>query len=218
MKSITRVERQRKNGARRSIFVDDEFAFGVAEETYLRYSLFVGRTLEESEIDEIGIFDEGYRAKLIAMALLDRRLRSIAEIREHLAKKEFPLRAVESTLKYLEDFGEIDDARFAAAYINDRLLKRKIAPGRLRSELRQKGVASEIIDEALAELVDDDRELSLALEAARSKDRRLRDSDRKKRENRIVAFLQSRGFRWSVIAPTLKVLRAEWEQNAAKDS
>ena len=214
MKHITGVDRQRKNATRRSIFLDEEFAFGVAEETYLRYSLFVGRSLSDSEIEEILKFDQFYRAKRIAMARLDRRLQSESEIRKILRQKEFPVETIEQTIIFLIEFKQIDDKRFASAYINDRLLKKKISRGKLRLELKTKGLRSELISGVIAETIDDEAELELARQAAISKNRTLRINDLTKREASLVRFLKSRGFLWSAIKPAIEMIKEDWADNA----
>lgn len=199
MKRITRVETQRKNAARRSIYIDDEFAFGVAEETYVRYSLVVDRTLDEAEIEEIVTFDRGYRARTIALGFVERRLRSEREIVEMLTGKEFDDETVSATLSFLREYGYADDRRFAGAYVNDRLMKRSISAGRLKSELQRKGVDREIAADVVAERVDEDAEIANAIRAAETRRRRLARMEPKAAERSLVNFLKSRGFGWRTI-------------------
>ena len=75
----------------------------------------------------------------------------------------------------------------------------------LRWELRQKGVADQIIDEALTPL----DETASASRLARRRVRRLRDLDAPTFRRRLTDYLARRGFSYSTIAD---VVQEAWEE------
>ena len=78
------------------------------------------------------------------------------------------------------------------------LSKRVIA-----NELREKGVAADLIAIALDE-IDSDLEYRAALELAERKSRSLKRFDEETRQRRLVSALQRKGFSFSVISAVLK--------------
>ena len=207
---ITRIERQVRRRERISIWIDDEFAFGIAEETWVRFSLVTGRTLSADEISGIREWDEIYQAKQTGMRYLERRRRSRQEIRQRLVEKEYSEPAIEEAIRFLEEYGMVDDEAFARAWVHDRLLRKKVGRRKLASELSSKGIDRELVSNVLAEVLDIETARGHAMEAARGKERRLRKSDPMARERSMVTFLQSRGFGWEEIRPVLEQLREEW--------
>lgn len=210
-RKITRIERQVKRPERVSIFIDEEFAFGVAEETCLKFSLFPDRELDDELIEEIRRWDESYQARQSGMRYLDRRRRSRYEVETRLREREFSAEAIDEAIAFLEEYGMIDDEAFVRAFIHDRLLRKKLGRRKLASELAGKGVDRDLIDRILDEIVDEDRSRELAREAAAGKLRRLRKKDRIARERSMVTFLQSRGFGWTEIRAVIDEMREEEE-------
>ncbi len=77
--------------------------------------------------------------------LLKFRLRSEKEIRLRLKKKKFDSKIIDETAAFLKDKDFINDNNFAHLWLESRL-KRPLGLRRIKEELRQKGIAREIID------------------------------------------------------------------------
>ncbi len=206
---ITDVQIQQRRAARRSIFINGAFAFGVCEETYVRFSLFTGRELTAGEIEEILREDEQYAARLVAMHYLSYRMRTISELRSKLRDKEFSDEAIEATLAFLAEYRMTDDGEFSRAFVNDRLLKRRVGRRRLQMELHRKGVDREEAAEVVRNMIDEEAEFDNALEAARGKARRTRTDDPKKWERSMASFLSGRGFGWDVVRRVIDQVKSE---------
>ena len=52
-KTVTKIEVQKRNPKRRSVFIDGEFAFGLDEEVLHKSGLKKGESLTQPRIDEI---------------------------------------------------------------------------------------------------------------------------------------------------------------------
>jgi regulatory protein len=78
------------------------------------------------------------------MNWLARREHSLAELREKLAKREFPPEAIEAAVAGLAADGLVSDERFADSLIAVRIRTGK-GPLRIRGELKQRGVSAELI-------------------------------------------------------------------------
>lgn len=146
------------------------------------------------------------------LALLKKRIRSRSELEYAMEKREIPRDVRLLVLDQLEEQGLVDDRRFARAWVHtrDRLAPR--GEFLLRNELRQKGIAEEIIAEVLAgrkeEMGDVEREqpfeLELARELVRRRERTYVRLSKEARNRRLAALLGRRGFSSEVIYHILK--------------
>ncbi len=146
------------------------------------------------------------RGRAIALRLLEKRLRSRAELETALRRRGVPAEDVIAVLGGLRRIGWIDDARFARAWIRDRLALRPSGHRRLRAELLARGVSAADAEEALAVLLPATKEQTLALEQAQRRLHRLRDFPPLVARRRLVAWLRRRGFELSTIARILRVI------------
>ncbi len=133
------------------------------------------------------------KAKNHAFLLLKFRLRSKREIEERLKIKKFSNETIKSALDYLVSLGFIDDLKFANAWINNRLNFRPRSKSFLKYELVKKGIAKEIIDNALL-TIDDEKEYSIAQGIAEKKLSKLKDQPPDKIRKKLFSCLQQRGF------------------------
>lgn len=205
--TITEVQTQKRRQTRRSIFVNGEFAFGVSEEIYVKFALYVGRELTPSFIEEVLREDELYRAKQYVLRHLTSRMRSSQEITAKLREKGFAPEVVEPVLRFLAEYGMVNDAEFARAFVNDQLLKRPVGRRRLDAELRRKGIDKEASGRLLETMVTPETEYANALAAAEKKAPTIRKSDPRKWEQSMANFLAGRGFGWDAIGRVLETFR-----------
>ena len=99
----------------------------------------------------------------------------------------------------MQEVGLIDDAAFAADWVESRQLRRQLSAGAMRQELRQKGVAPESVEDALV-VVDADREYEAALALAQRRVRLTADLPYEVRYRRLAGVLGRRGFGSGLIA------------------
>jgi regulatory protein len=130
-----------------------------------------------------------------AMNLLARREHSFNELIEKLSRR-FPDRDfLSSSLRVLTEQNLQSDERFAESFINARKARGK-GPVMIRHELKQKGVAIELVDTYL----NDEAEQWLAI-AENTYQKKFGDKpaqDQKDRAKRM-RFMQSRGFSGDII-------------------
>jgi regulatory protein len=210
---ITDVQTQVKRAERRSIFINGEFALGISEETYVRYALYRGRAITPELLEEVRREDELFQCKQTAMRFLERRMRSRQEVERKLAGKEYSPEAIDATLRFLAEYGMIDDREFARVFVGDQLLRRPLGRRRLGDELRRKGIEKEEIAETLKSAIGDADELANAMAAAEKKARTIRHDDPRKWERSMASFLAGRGFGWDVVSKVLERFRAERKEN-----
>lgn len=192
MKKITAIQVQKKTPSRVNIYLDGEFAFGLAR--IVAAWLRVGQELDEGKIEQLQAEDASEWAFQQAMLFLSYRARSEAEIRRNLQKHEVPEKVIEQTLEKLRTEGFANDGQFARAWVENRSAFRPRSRRLMAMELRQKGLDDEVTKSAL-EHVDDE---VLAYKAASNRAARYKDLEWIEFRKKLSDFLARRGFSYAV--------------------
>ena len=200
-KTITKIEAQKRNPRRRSVFIDGKFAFGVDEEVVSRLGLEKGEGLTEQKIKNILIQKSENEAKEVALRFLSFRRRTEKEIKDKLKKKGFDERTIKSTIAKLKDYDLINDSEFATAWVKERLAYKPRGKKLLRQELWKKGIKKDIIDQVTEELCqDEDKSASELLEKIK---KRYKSLEPKVARRRMLSLLLRRGFSYEIAKNTL---------------
>jgi regulatory protein len=132
-------------------------------------------------------------ARAICLRLLILQPRTRAELAAALAKRGVPDEAATTVLSRFTEVGLVDDRAFAAAWVDSRHAGRGLARRALAGELRRRGVAGDIVGEAVA-VVDAEAEERAARQLV---DRRLaatRRLERPTRVRRLAGMLARKGY------------------------
>ncbi|MDI7246873.1 MAG: regulatory protein RecX [Bacillota bacterium] len=164
--------------------------------------------------------DLGRRARSYALRLLEMQDRTAKELEGKLRGKGFPEDIIIGVLAEMRSYGYLDDEKLAARVADDGAESRGLGPLRIRVELARRGVAREIIEDAVSRAFGGDKENEVALGLAQAWVGRRRlahdadvdadadvgaaDADTRRR---LYGFLARRGFSSDVIGRVLdKVL------------
>ena len=159
-----------------------------------------------------------------AVGALGRRARSVAELKRLLrprvdAETEYGRTLMELVIRRLKDRGYLNDAQYAAAYSSFRRDNEKFGRRRVITDLKVKGVHSEVVDKAVDAVYDEVSDETQA--RAYLKRKRLVKPKDQKQAARIFRQLVRAGFasktifailkKWDVDDETLTVLEGELE-------
>ena len=196
MARITALTTQKRNKDRVNIFLDGEFAFGLAAVAAM--NLRTGQELSGAEIAALQELDEVEKAKKTALALISRRPRSRVEIERHLRKKHVDDLVIGEVVERLAAVDLLDDVAFVEYWIDQRETFRPRGRLALRQELMQKGISRNIIEDALENV--DEREA--ARRAADKKTRRWEHLPENEFRAKLSRYLQRLGFPYDIIKET----------------
>lgn len=202
-RQITAIQVQKRNPQRANIFLDGEFAFGLALIEAAKLSK--GQFLSEEAIAALQVADEEERAYELALGFLSYRPRSQAEVARRLSQKGFAEPSIEAVLDRLSRSGLLDDEAFARYWISNREQFKPRGQFALRYELRQKGIASDIIDTLLDQV--DDRQN--AYQAALQRLDRWRRLEPEQARRKLDSYLRRRGFSYETIQGVWERIQAE---------
>jgi regulatory protein len=164
-------------------------------------------------LNEAGLYD--YAVKALA-----RRMRSEAELRRLMKPRVEPdarsEAAISAVVARLKEHGYLNDAAFAETYARLRQQNEKFGVRRVRQDLQQKGVHSELIAETLEARYGHTNEEALAREHLERK--RIRKPENEKETARIMRRLVAAGFSTGVIYKILRQWDVPEEALAALDN
>ena len=132
-------------------------------------------------------------ARKILLDQLTGQARSRSELAGKLAKKQVPSEVAHRLLDRFEDVGLIDDAAFARDWVQSRQAGKGLARRALAAELRRKGIAQEVIAEAV-ETVEPDDEVEAARQLVRRKLPSLQRFDKVTVVRRLTGMLARKGY------------------------
>ena len=195
MPVITKITSQSKNPNRVNVFIDDKFFVGLDKFTWIQNSLKIGDEISDNIDEKLKQQAMDGKAYDKALKLLGMRPQSIREIYQKLKPKFVP-EAIQQTVTRLKHEGWLDDKKFALAWVRERSQTRNRSIIHLKSELIQKGIAQDIIQEVLSQPELADQELATAIKLVE----KLKGS---KSIEKLTAYLARKGFSYRVIHKAL---------------
>jgi regulatory protein len=176
------------------IEVDGERFASVSPDVVRTHGLQVGRELDASLRERLEVEADVEAAYRTALRSIERRSFARADLGRRLLRKGHAHQAVEAALARAAEHGLLDDAAFAANYVETRSARGR-GPLRLTRDLMTMGVERGIVDRAVAAHVRESEgngDVPLALASKRAT--QLRDLPRQVRRRRVLAYLARRGY------------------------
>jgi len=205
-RKITKIEQQKRNKKRRSIYLDDVFAFGLDEELVYRFNLHEGDLLDEETLQNLILAEEKKLAKDRALRYLSYRARSVKEVLDKLHKSGFDTDTVDWVIAELKRIKFLDDRQFSLAFVRDKMIIRPMGPQLIRQELRLKGISDELIELAIEEAFIEKSQLEVASMLLNKRLPSVKNLDPIKAKKRLTNFLLRRGFSWEITREALEQL------------
>ena len=205
MKRVTAIGEGKRRKRRVNIFLDDKFAFSLEAGVAVKEGIKVGQQLSEGDIEALTAAEQTQRCLNAALRYLTYRPRSEAELRERLQRRGFDIDPIEATLANLKEQKLVNDLAFAQFWKENRQSFSPRSRWLVRHELKQKGVADEVIERVVADV----DEAESAYRAAMTKAHSLPATDYEGFRKRLGEYLKRRGFGYGVIKNTLKKV---WEE------
>lgn len=137
-----------KNG-KFQLVLDNFDKIEVYEDVILNLELLIKKNITNNLVDKINIENKKYDCYYMALKYLKVRVRSQKEIYEYLSKKDFSKEDIMGTIEILSKQGYINDYNFAKAFLGNKLITTSNGPYKIKNDLKEKGISSDIIDSIL---------------------------------------------------------------------
>jgi len=211
MGKITKIETQKKNANRVSIYIDGEFKFGVYKNVFITLGIATGDEIDENQMAEMIAEDEYKRGINAALSYISYQQRTEKEVRDKLAKDQLDSKLVKRIIDAIKGYGYINDYVYAKDYISFKI--EHSGTNKIKSKLKEKGISDEVLNELLSAYSESYME-SKALAVAEKKNESFGERlEYSKRYSRLTGFLTRRGYPYgivkSVVASVLEPYKRE---------
>ncbi|MGQ0713244.1 MAG: regulatory protein RecX [Gemmatimonadaceae bacterium] len=131
-----------------------------------------------------------------ALDMLARAPRSIRDLRRRLVLKGEAEADVDAAIERLTASGLLDDNAFARTFVRAKVSSQGFSRRRLQQELAKRGVARDVADAAIVEVIEDEEvdETATVDRVARKKLRTLDGLDKDVQRRRLYGYLARRGY------------------------
>lgn len=201
---ITGIAPQVKDKSRCNIEVDGRFFCGMRLETVLENRLKVGSVVSEEQLSALQLSSEKMTAFDKALTHISVSMKTEKEIRDFLSRKGYLSDVTDYVIERMKEHSFIDDAAYAQAYCESagRRKGRKL----IALELRRRGVADDVIEEALSMLTGEEDS------AARILEKYLRGKPHERKTfAKAYAYLISKGYDYEVARIVLAKIEDEYD-------
>lgn len=198
MPVVTDIQPQKRRKNRVNIYLDGVFAFGLSLQTVVSNGLKIDMRLNDEDVEKI-VKESDYAESLDkTLKFLSFRPRSERELVDYLKRHEVGEYAQELILEKLAGYGYVDDKAFAEWWIGQRKDFKPRSRRHIVSELLQKGVPRQVIEEALSS-VGDDFDLNACRTVAEKRWRSYQKLLPREARVKLGQYLSRKGFSWEVI-------------------
>jgi regulatory protein len=202
-REVTALKVDPKRRGRIQVYLDGALAMTLSASAAA--GLAVGQQLRPEAIERLTRQDAERAATAQALRLISRRPRSAMELRQAWDRRGVTPEAQADALEHLRRTGQVDDAAFAATWIENRGAFRPRSVRALRSELRRKGIEESTIISA----VDGLDESEAGYQAAQRFARQSAGLAEQEFYRRLGGQLARRGFDWDIIRAAVRRVWAE---------
>ena len=196
---ITKIEVQKKNSKRFSLYSEDVFLFGVSEDTLVHFHIRKGLDYSDDDLHEIQQHEEVMQCLAQAYRYLSRRQHLTVELIRKLRIKDFENTVIEKVIIRLKKDKYLNDPDFIKDFIKDELRFRKSGPLIIQKKLMGKGAARQDIENLLNSNYSEQAQIANAKYLRSKKSQSAGKPDIKK----LNMYLQQKGFPWDIIRKVL---------------
>lgn len=204
---ITAIEKQKKIRDRYNIYLDNEFAFGLYEDTILKFGLRSNDELPEEKLNEIRDYDELCFGKYIAYSFLSFKPRSEREVYRKLKANKISENSIKKIISQFTELKYIDDRAYAKLYIESRLNSKPAGRRLIKLKLAGKGIETETADNVMNEIYNEAEEFSSAIKLTEKYAKKLKSMNDFERRKKCFSYLISRGFDFDTANNVLNELK-----------
>ncbi len=217
---ITKIEKQKKDQQRYSIYVDDEFLIGIDEQVLLDFALYKNQEITEEMIQQIKVAEQYSKFYQRALNYISYQMRSVKEVKSYLKKLSLTdyqqqeqkitpdSQTVQQIIDRLLEQGYLNDLQFGQSYVRTQATINYKGPVNIRHELVKKGLSENEIDQSLQEYPTE-QQLENGLELAQKFIRTQKRKTPKIINQKLQIHLINKGYERDIIQQVMNDIEIE---------
>ena len=197
--TITKIEGQKKNKRRYSLYSENKFIIGVSEDSLLEFNIATGKSLSEEDLIQIEQKEKYVAIREQAWRFLARRMHSEKELRDKLLNKGFEKNTIKKLIEELRDKKYLNDDTFTRQVISDEIDLKKSGPLLIKNKLLKKGVEISLVGSILDDRYPEELQYTNCEYPAKKKLKLLTNKDETSAKNKLSSYLTQKRFTWDII-------------------
>lgn len=197
--TIHRIEVQKKNSFRYSLYSENGFISGVSDATLTKHNLRKGTVVDQDLYDVIKKEEEIWSIREYLIRLLGRRDHASHELLLKGIKKGYEPEVLDEIIAELEDKNYINNYAFAKKYTHDKFRFNNWGPNKIKAELAKKKIDKNTIAQVFEEEFDQRSKIETIKQLIKKKKPSLLRTDQEKRRKKIFDYLFRKGYDSSII-------------------
>ncbi len=204
---IEKIEQSKHKQGRVLVYLEEGDLLRVTEDELLHFDLYAGLDITAETVVKLKKCAARSETRAQAANIISARALSESELKKRLRGKGASDEDTDAAAEWLKDIGALDDLAYAKTLVRH-YSDSGYGEAKLRDELRRRGVARELWDEAL-ETAPDAAQTIARVVASKTKGKPLDEKGRK----RLSDMLLRRGFAWRDVKAALETLGAPMEED-----
>lgn len=164
------------------------------------YNKKIKKIVDNSELTLSEQSEKGFN---YALWMIGRSQKTESEVRKKLREKKYQAEAIDAIIERLYQYKYLDDENYAILYAQDSYNFNNLGRQGIQRKMYAKGFSSDIIQEALDQVFNQDREIEedRVREIAYQRVRGMKNLEPEKAYNRLCGFLSRKGFSPDLVFP-----------------
>ncbi len=142
----------KKIGKKYKILLSDGNEIKTYDDVIIKYGLLYNKQIDNVLLNKINNDNNYYEIYYKVVNYINKKLRSTKEINDYLEKNKVTNDDKEKIIKHLQEKNLINDNNYVKAYINDKLYLTNDGLDKIRNDLLNHNISSEIIDNELSKI------------------------------------------------------------------
>ena len=183
---------------------DDEDKIYLSEDTIVHFFLNVDKELDDADLEEIQSYDQFAQGKSLALYYISFKMRTSSEVRKYLSEHE-----IDNT----DQIDEVINILTKNNFIEGKISMGSAGPYQIKQKLITKGIDPLIIDQALSNIYDEEKQIDVAYKLAEKTNRTYGQRlTLKQLKDKIIQNLMNKGFTYSISSIALESLELETDE------
>ncbi|MBG9982545.1 RecX family transcriptional regulator [Aerococcaceae bacterium DSM 111020] len=220
---ITKIEQQKKDKQRYSIYVDNEFLIGIDEQVLMDFALYKDQNISEDIIQRLKEAEQYSKFYQRALNYLSYQMRSVREVQDYLKKLSLTdhqdkaqtilldSQTRQKIIDRLLSQGYLNDLQFGKSYVRTQATVNYKGPSNIRHELVKKGLTEDEIEDSLHEYPID-QQLENGLELAQKFVRTQKNKTPKIIKQKLLVHLINKGYGRDIIQYVMGEIQIEKDE------
>lgn len=159
MVDVNIIKYKKMGNSKYKVELDNGTFLLLYEDVILKYQLLLSKRIDSDLIDEINKDNMISDVYFTALSSIKSRMKSINDLREFLLRKEYPSDMVDDVINKLINQGYLNDEMYVKSFINNQIITTSNGPYKIKKELLDKKISSDIIDNNL-DLFSDEEQIN----------------------------------------------------------